>query len=40
VWLPWWLMLVSRIGAVRPPADTGAPQTQTPGKPQPPRVAT
>jgi glycosyltransferase 2 family protein len=39
VWLPWWLMLVARIGAVRPPADTGAPEPPTGGKP-PPRVAT
>jgi uncharacterized protein (TIRG00374 family) len=25
VWLPWWLMLVARTGAVRPPAEQEAP---------------
>jgi glycosyltransferase 2 family protein len=41
VWLPWWLMLVARTGAVRPPveSDTTTPDpTRT--KPPPPRVAT
>jgi uncharacterized membrane protein YbhN (UPF0104 family) len=38
VWLPWWLMLVARIGAVRPP-DEPAASEPAPGKP-PPRVAT
>jgi uncharacterized protein (TIRG00374 family) len=40
VWLPWWLMLVARTGAVRPP---GAPTTPEPPAAEPPpprRVAT
>jgi uncharacterized protein (TIRG00374 family) len=41
VWLPWWLMMVARTGAVRPPAEPAtseaAPAT---GKQTPPRVAT
>jgi len=36
VWLPWWLMLVARTGAVRPPSEAA---TTTASKP-PPRVAT
>ena len=43
VWLPWWLMLVARTGAVRPPAEpaTETPDpAPTPSKPTPPRVAT
>ena len=41
VWLPWWLMLVARTGALRPPAEpaTTTPEP-TPSKPSPPRVAT
>jgi uncharacterized protein (TIRG00374 family) len=33
VWLPWWLMLVARIGAVRPPAE---PTTPEPAETEPP----
>ena len=25
VWLPWWLMLVARTGALRPPAEPATP---------------
>jgi glycosyltransferase 2 family protein len=41
VWLPWWLMLVARTGAVRPPAEPAATTTAepAPSKPPPP-VAT
>lgn len=42
VWLPWWLMLVARTGALRPPDDS-AKSEPSPGEPQrqPPRpVAT
>jgi uncharacterized protein (TIRG00374 family) len=41
VWLPWWLMLVARIGALRPPAEPAGPQS-TPSEPPPPprRVTT
>ena len=40
VWLPWWLMLVARTGAVRPPAEPATTTEPTPSKPTPPRVAT
>jgi uncharacterized protein (TIRG00374 family) len=42
VWFPWWLMLVARIGALRPPADTtSSDSTPTPSEQRrPPRVAT
>jgi uncharacterized protein (TIRG00374 family) len=40
VWLPWWLMLVARTGAVRPPAEPATTPEPTPGKPTPPRVVT
>jgi uncharacterized protein (TIRG00374 family) len=41
VWLPWWLMLVARTGAVRPPAEPATTPEPTPRKPtRPPRVAT
>ncbi|HKR35866.1 MAG TPA: lysylphosphatidylglycerol synthase transmembrane domain-containing protein [Steroidobacteraceae bacterium] len=41
VWLPWWLMLVARIGALRPPAEPAGAQS-TPSEPPPPprRVTT
>jgi glycosyltransferase 2 family protein len=41
VWLPWWLMLVARIGALRPPAEPAGSQS-TPSEPPPPprRVTT
>ena len=39
VWLPWWLMLIARTGALRPPAESVAPEP-APGKPPPPRIAT
>jgi uncharacterized protein (TIRG00374 family) len=39
VWLPWWLMLVARIGALRPPAEPTGSQS-TPGEPPPPRRVT
>jgi uncharacterized protein (TIRG00374 family) len=39
VWLPWWLMLVARTGALRPPAEAVSPDP-TPRKPPPPRIAT
>jgi uncharacterized protein (TIRG00374 family) len=41
VWLPWWLMLVARTGAVRLPAqaEQTAPEPK-PAKPRPPSVAT
>jgi len=42
VWLPWWLMLVARTGALRPPDDS-ATLEPSPGEPQPQpprRVAT
>jgi hypothetical protein len=39
VWLPWWLMLVARIGALRPPADP-ATSEPTVSEPPPRRVAT
>jgi glycosyltransferase 2 family protein len=42
VWLPWWLMLVARTGALRPPDDS-ATSEPSPGEPQrqpPRRVAT
>lgn len=35
VWLPWWLMLVARIGGLRPPVEPAASEP-TPSKPQPP----
>jgi glycosyltransferase 2 family protein len=41
VWLPWWLMLVARTGAVRPPAEPEATTAEpAPGKPTPPPVVT
>ena len=44
VWLPWWLMLVARIGALRPPAESVTTETPTaeapPAPPTPRRVAT
>lgn len=33
VWLPWWLMQVARIGAVRPPAESAGTTESTPAKP-------
>jgi hypothetical protein len=39
VWLPWWLMLVARTGALRPPAESVTPDP-APRKPPPPRIAT
>jgi glycosyltransferase 2 family protein len=30
VWLPWWLMLVARTGAVRPPSEPVAPTAEPP----------
>ena len=39
VWLPWWLMLVARIGALRPPAEP-ATSEPTVSEPPPRRVAT
>jgi uncharacterized protein (TIRG00374 family) len=29
VWMPWWLMLVARTGALRPPADSGTSEPTT-----------
>jgi uncharacterized protein (TIRG00374 family) len=41
VWLPWWLMLVARTGAVRPPVEPAETTPEpTTSKPTPPRVAT
>jgi hypothetical protein len=41
VWMPWWLMLVARIGALRPPADSGTSEPTVSNPPPPPRrVAT
>jgi glycosyltransferase 2 family protein len=40
VWLPWWLMLVARIGGVRPPAEPVAPEPSVSEPPPTPRVAT
>lgn len=40
VWLPWWLMLVARFGALRPPAEPTTPDTSASEPPTPPRVAT
>ena len=41
VWLPWWLMLVARTGAVRPPGEPTTPDAPSPEPPPPPRrVAT
>ena len=40
VWLPWWLMLVARTGAVRPPGDSTTPDPSTEPPPPPRRVAT
>jgi glycosyltransferase 2 family protein len=39
VWLPWWLMLVARTGALRPPAEpvTPEPTTTEPTTTEPPR---
>jgi uncharacterized protein (TIRG00374 family) len=41
IWLPWWLMLVARTGALRPPAEpvTPEPTTTEPPPPPPRRVA-
>jgi uncharacterized membrane protein YbhN (UPF0104 family) len=39
VWLPWWLMLVARTGALRPPAESATPEP-TSNEPPPRRVAT
>jgi len=41
VWMPWWLMLVARTGALRPPSDSVTPE-QTPSEraASPRRVAT
>ena len=39
IWMPWWLMLIARTGALRPPAETITPEPTT-SKPPPPRVAT
>jgi uncharacterized protein (TIRG00374 family) len=41
VWLPWWLMMVARFGALRPPAEPTTPDTSASEAPAPPRrVAT
>jgi uncharacterized protein (TIRG00374 family) len=41
VWMPWWLMLVARTGALRPPADSGTSESTTSETPpQQRRVAT
>ena len=42
VWLPWWLMLVARTGALRPPEDsiTAEPSGSEPPRQPPRRVAT
>jgi uncharacterized protein (TIRG00374 family) len=41
VWLPWWLMLVARTGALRPPTDSVTPDPPSSEPPRPPRrVAT
>jgi glycosyltransferase 2 family protein len=40
VWLPWWLMLVARTGALRPPAESVTPEPSDPPPPPPRRVAT
>ena len=29
VWMPWWLMLVARTGALRPPAESVTPEQTT-----------
>ena len=39
VWLPWWLTLVARTGALRPPAQVATPEA-TAGKPPPTRIVT
>jgi glycosyltransferase 2 family protein len=39
VWLPWWLMLVARTGAVRPPAEPGTATPEPTRTKPPPRVA-
>jgi len=41
VWMPWWLMLVARTGALRPPSDSVTPE-QTPSErpASPRRIAT
>lgn len=39
VWLPWWLMLVARTGALRPPGEPTTPEASA-DPPPPRRVAT
>ncbi len=40
VWLPWWLMLVGRIGGLRPPAEPAPPETSAAAPPPTRRIAT
>jgi hypothetical protein len=37
VWLPWWLMLVARTGALRPPDDSATSEPSGEPQRQPPR---
>jgi glycosyltransferase 2 family protein len=39
VWLPWWLMLVARTGALRPPVEPPTPASTSAGNDQPARPA-
>ena len=40
IWMPWWLLLVARTGALRPPAESITPEPTKPPSPPPRRVAT
>jgi len=39
IWLPWWLTLVARTGALRPPAEPVTPESTTTAPPPPRRAA-